>query len=148
MSSTPFSLIGPSDGACSPNINDFSGDHDIDFPGPVKHECQVVHISLSSIEMFTNCGLEPGTPEFQELTKSQPAPFRWVAKVRTDTSRLGYPSINILHGIPTITVIRFPDLLWIFPIVDNVGGQIRIKLARHEEWQQHVSCNYIRRSIR
>ncbi|KAA1474527.1 hypothetical protein DENSPDRAFT_841126 [Dentipellis sp. KUC8613] len=68
------------------NVSEFSDDHYIDFPVPVRYEVIVEHINLKSVSTLEDPVRAPGTREYEEYISTSEPPFRHVTSLRTTTS--------------------------------------------------------------
>ncbi|KAL6303938.1 hypothetical protein BKA93DRAFT_734009 [Sparassis latifolia] len=87
------------------DISQYSADHEIDPPVPIKYECVCLHVPLSSLEILGDSRIVPGSEDYLRHAKAQPAPFRPLATVQT-RSPLGIPSLDEIFGSPYLAVAK------------------------------------------
>ncbi|KAH9926374.1 uncharacterized protein B0H18DRAFT_1166294 [Fomitopsis serialis] len=101
----------------SVDVSEFSGDHEIDPPTPIKYECVALEVPLECLELLSDPRLTPGTPEWKAHANAQPKPFRYLAIIRT-RSQLMYPDIDELFGKPYLAVLKRPNSI----VFQNLEG--------------------------
>ncbi|KAL6301301.1 hypothetical protein BKA93DRAFT_828413 [Sparassis latifolia] len=87
------------------DISQYSADHEIDSPVPIKYECVCLHVPLSSLEVLGDSRIVPGSEEYLRHARAQPAPFRPLATVQT-RSPLGIPCLDEIFGSPYLAVAK------------------------------------------
>lgn len=123
------------------NVSKFNADFDIDPPVELKYECIVLFISLASLEILGNPALRPGSEAFVEHARAQPPPFRRLCLIRS-TRKLSYPSLDELHGVPCISVVRRPDNIIFKPLVNDSTRSILVCKNRPEMFE-HVRLTIV-----
>lgn len=118
------------------NINDYSGEHDIDPAYPVKYECHAVHVPLAELDTICDPRFIPGSEEFIAHAASLPAPFHRLCLIRS-TRQLESITLDVLRGKPHLTVIRNPCTLMFKPL--DGGPVSTLTLNRFPEFQRYVS---------
>ncbi|TFY68758.1 hypothetical protein EVG20_g3436 [Dentipellis fragilis] len=83
------------------NVSEFSEDHYIDFPVPVRYEVVIEHISMKSIATLEDPVHPPGTHEYKEHASTLEPPFRHVTSLKTNTS-VDYLELAEIGGDPYV----------------------------------------------
>jgi hypothetical protein len=90
---------------CRVDVSDYSEDHIIDFPVPVRYELNVLHCPLSAIHVAEDPRFPPGTNAYTARIDSQQAPFRSVTVIRSNTA-FDFTDIDVLDGAPYLVAVQ------------------------------------------
>ena len=90
------------------NINEFSGEHEIDPPYPIVYSCTAIHTSLMDLETLAESIYAPGSQEWHQRAETLPSPFVSLIKIHAK-HRLGSISLGEAHGVPYLGVIKHPN---------------------------------------
>ena len=90
---------------CRVDVSDYSEDHVIDFPVPVRYELNVLHCPLSAIHVAEDPRFPPGTNAYTARIDSQQAPFRSVTVIRSNTA-FDFTDIDVLDGAPYLVAVQ------------------------------------------
>ncbi|KAI0692044.1 hypothetical protein BC835DRAFT_90455 [Cytidiella melzeri] len=125
------------DGKKGVNISDFSGEHVIDTPYPVKHECLVYHVTLDSIEALNDPLLVPGSQQYIKRAQDLAAPFQQLCMVRSRSQRLGPLVLDHLAGEPYMSLVKYPNTIIFKPL--NDGPAMTLDLLPNPAYSNIVS---------
>ncbi|PSR74463.1 hypothetical protein PHLCEN_2v9810 [Hermanssonia centrifuga] len=103
------------DGKKGIDVSDYSGEHAIDAPYPLKHECHTLHVPLKELETLCDPRFVPGSAEFIAHAKALPPPFRRVCFIRS-TRTLGNIVLDELSDEPSLSIIRYPNSIMFKPL--------------------------------
>lgn len=117
-------------------MSEYSGEHDIDAPYPLKYECITLHVSLEALEDLCDPRFVPGSKAFIEHARSLEPPFKTVSYIRS-TRQLGAISLDDYAGNPYVTIVRYPNDILIHPL--NGGPTSAINLKPYPEFAAYVS---------
>ncbi|KAI0086203.1 hypothetical protein BDY19DRAFT_961855 [Irpex rosettiformis] len=138
------------DGKRGINVSEYSGEHNIDAPYPLKHECIAYHVPLTALEDLCDARFVPGSRAFIEHARKLPPPFTRVARIRT-SKPLGTLSLDDFVGQPHLTLIKYSNeiifkplnggptsVLNLIPYPDFTHDPHRIKAVRPLPQQQQI----------
>lgn len=117
------------------NISEYSGEHEIDAPYPLKYECITYHVPLTTLEDLCHPRFVPGSKEFIEHAKKQTPPFTRISLIRS-TRQLGTLSLDDFAGQPHLTLVRYPNDVMFKPL--NGGPTSVIKLRPYNDFAAYV----------
>ena len=126
-------------GFCRLNVSEYSGEHEIDSPYPLKYECVTFHVALTALEDLCDPRFVPGSNEFIEHARELPPPFTRVAHIRT-SKQLGTLSLDDFAGKPHLTLVRYPNEIIFKPL--NGGPTSILDLRPFPDFAQDV-CNFL-----
>lgn len=90
---------------CRVDVSDYSEDHVIDFPVPVRYELNVLHCPLSAIHVAEDPRFPPGSSAYTSRIDSQLPPFRKVTVIRSNTA-FDFTDIDVLDGAPYVVAVQ------------------------------------------
>lgn len=120
------------------NVSEYSGEHEIDSPYPLKYECVTFHVALTALEDLCDPRFVPGSNEFIEHARKLPPPFTRVAHIRT-TKQLGTLSLDDFAGKPHLTLVRYPNEIIFKPL--NGGPTSILNLRSFPDFMEDV-CDF------
>lgn len=116
------------------NVSEYSPEHDIDPPYPLKYECNTYFITLKVLEDLCDPRFVPGSRAFLENAVAQPTPFKHMCLVRSST-----PITNIclddFYGNPCVSVVKHPDTIVFKPLCDD-GPVSMVKMLPFAEFAE------------
>ncbi len=118
------------------DVSDYSGEHAIDAPYPLKHECHTLHVPLKELETLCDPRFVPGSAEFIAHAKALPPPFRRVCFIRS-TRTLGNIVLDELSDEPSLSIIRYPNSIMFKPL--NGGPIATLTIENFGDFAQSVS---------
>ncbi len=81
-------------------MSDYSEDHVIDYPVPVRYELNVIHCPLSAIHVAEDPRFPPGSSAYTARIDAQQSPFNNVTTIRSKGRRILFKNLvsrNIHH---------------------------------------------------
>ncbi|KAI0340012.1 hypothetical protein BDW22DRAFT_1335076 [Trametopsis cervina] len=108
------------------NVSEYSADHEIDAPYPLKYECITFHVPLRTLEGLCDTRFVPGSRAFLEHAKAQIPPFQQICLIRS-SRKLGTLSLDDFAGKPYLTLMRFPNDIMFKPLN---GGPLSVLTVR------------------
>ncbi len=87
------------------NVSDYSEDHVIDFPVPVRYELNVLHCPLSAIHVAEDPRFPPGSSAYTARIDSRPPPFCNVTVIRSNTA-FDFTDLDVLDGVPYVVAVQ------------------------------------------
>ncbi|KAI0692045.1 hypothetical protein BC835DRAFT_1278331 [Cytidiella melzeri] len=117
------------------NVSEYSGEHEIDAPYPLKYECVTFHVSLKALEDLCDPRFVPGSKASIEHAIKQPPPFTRICLIRS-TRQLGTLSLDDFAGQPHLTLVRYPNDVMLKPL--NGGPVTVVKLLPYPDFAAYV----------
>lgn len=109
MAGYVFPLIAPTptltENSYRIDISDFSEDHVIDFPVPVRYELNVLHCPLSALHVAEDPRFPPGSSAYTARIDTQLPPFHNVTVIRSNTA-FDLTDLDALDGAPYVIAVQ------------------------------------------
>ncbi|KAH8990835.1 hypothetical protein EDB92DRAFT_1798615 [Lactarius akahatsu] len=122
------------------DVSDYSEDHAIDYPVPVRYELNVIHCPLSAVHIAEDPRFPPGSSAYTARIDAQRSPFNSVTTMRSNTT-FDFTDLDALNGAPYIVVVQGRNILFKNLISRNVR-RIRVgALFGYEEEASEVLPN-------
>ncbi|KAI0267454.1 hypothetical protein BC834DRAFT_981840 [Gloeopeniophorella convolvens] len=124
------------------DVSDYSDEHQIDFPVPVRYELNVIHCPLSALHVAEDPRFPPGSKEYTARIDAQRPPFKNVSVIRSTTA-FDLVDIANVDGAPHVVAVQ--GRLIIFKnLVSRSVHRIRVgALFGYEEEASEVLPNGI-----
>jgi hypothetical protein len=87
------------------DVSNYSEDHVIDFPVPVRYELNVLHCALSAIHVAEDPRFPPGSSAYTARIDSRPPPLRNVTVIRSNTD-FDFTDLDVLDGVPYVVAVQ------------------------------------------
>ncbi|KAF8263377.1 hypothetical protein EI94DRAFT_1436201, partial [Lactarius quietus] len=87
------------------HVSDYSEDHLIDYPVPVRYELNVIHCPLSAIHVAEDPRFPPGSSGYTARIDAQPSPFTNVTTIRSNTA-FELTDLDAIDGAPYIVAVK------------------------------------------
>ncbi|KAI0301476.1 hypothetical protein BC826DRAFT_966413 [Russula brevipes] len=94
-----------SDRKAGVDVSDYSEDHVIDFPVPVRYELNVIHCPLSSLHVAEDPRFPPGSSAYTARIDTRLPPFHRVTVIRSNTT-FDFTDIDVLDGTPYVIAVQ------------------------------------------
>jgi hypothetical protein len=117
------------------DVSDFSEDHIIDFPVPVRYELNVLHCPLSALHVAEDPRFPPGSSAYTARIDTQLPPFRNVTVIRSNTA-FDFTDFDALDGAPYIIAVQERLVLFKNLVTRNVR---RIRVGALFGYEEEVS---------
>jgi len=76
---------------------------------PLIYECIVLHVAFEDLNLLVNHRIQPGTPEYVDVTQNFGNIDIFAVVGRTESApQLGMASIGELRGEPYVALIKYP----------------------------------------
>ncbi|KAH9077611.1 hypothetical protein EDB83DRAFT_2216738 [Lactarius deliciosus] len=122
------------------DVSEYSEDHAIDFPVPVRYELNVIHCPLLAIHVAEDPRFPPGSSAYTARIDAQKSPFNSVTTMRSNTT-FDFTDLDALDSAPHIVVVQGRNILFKNLISRNVR-RIRVgALFGYEEEASEVLPN-------
>ncbi|KAH9048899.1 hypothetical protein EDB84DRAFT_1574463 [Lactarius hengduanensis] len=122
------------------DVSDYSEDHAIDYPVPVRYELNVIHCPLSAVHIAEDPRFPPGSSAYTARIDAQWSPFNSVTTMRSNTA-FDFTDLDALDNAPCIVVVQGRNILFKNLISRNVR-RIRVgALFGYEEEASEVLPN-------
>lgn len=122
------------------DVSDYSEDHAIDYPVPVRYELNVIHCPLSAIHIAEDPRFPPGSSAYTARIDAQWSPFNSVTTIRSNTA-FGFTDLDTLDSAPYIVAVQGRLILFKNLVSRNVR-RIRVgALFGYEEEASEVLPN-------
>jgi hypothetical protein len=123
---------------CRVDVSDYSEDHVIDFPVPVRYELNVLHCPLSAIHVAEDPRFPPGSSAYTARIDSQLPPFRSVTVIRSNTA-FDFTDLDVLDGAPYVVAVQERLILFKNLVSRNVH---RIRVGALFGYEEEASENH------
>lgn len=90
---------------CRVDVSDYSEDHVIDFPVPVRYELNVLHCPLSALHIAEDPRFPPGSSAYTARIDAQSPPFHSVTVIRSNTA-FDFTDLDVLDGVPHMVAVQ------------------------------------------
>ncbi|KAH9968148.1 hypothetical protein BC827DRAFT_1152440 [Russula dissimulans] len=117
------------------DVSDYSEDHIIDFPVPVRYELNVLHCPLSALHIAEDPRFPPGSNAYTARIDAQAPPFRNVTVIRSN-SAFDFTDFDMLDGAPYIIAVQERLILFKNLVSRNVH---RIRVGALFGYEEEVS---------
>ncbi|KAH9053589.1 hypothetical protein EDB87DRAFT_1569222 [Lactarius vividus] len=101
------------------DVSDYSEDHAIDYPVPVRYELNVIHCPLSAVHIAEDPRFPPGSSAYTARIDAQWSPFNSVTTMRSNTA-FDFTDLDALDSAPYIVIVQGRNILFKNLISRNV----------------------------
>ncbi|KAI9513405.1 hypothetical protein F5148DRAFT_1145395 [Russula earlei] len=123
--------------ACRVDVSDYSEDHIVDFPVPVRYELNVLHCPLSALHIAEDPRFPPGSNTYTERIDIQQPPFQSVTVIRSNTA-FDYTDFDVLDGAPYVVAVQERLILFKNLVSRNVQ---RLRVGALFGYEEEASDN-------
>ena len=117
------------------DVSNYSEDHVIDFPVPVRYELNVLHCPLSALHVAEDPRFPPGSSAYTARIDTQLPPFHNVTVIRSNTA-FDFTDLDALDGAPYVIAVQGRLILFKNLVSRNVR---RIRVGALFGYEEEVS---------
>jgi hypothetical protein len=117
------------------DVSDYSEDHIIDYPVPVRYELNVLYCPLSAIHVAEDPRFPPGSNAYTARIDTQLPPFHNVTVIRSNTA-FDFTDLDAIDGVPYLIAVQERLILFKNLVSRNIH---RIRVGALFGYEEEVS---------
>ena len=117
------------------DVSDYSEDHIIDYPVPVRYELNVLYCPLSALHVAEDPRFPPGSNAYTARIDSQLPPFHNVTVIRSNTA-FDFTDLDLIDGAPHLVAVQERLILFKNLVTRNAH---RIRVGALFGYEEEVS---------
>ncbi|KAI0299459.1 hypothetical protein B0F90DRAFT_1728854 [Multifurca ochricompacta] len=117
------------------DVSDYSEDHFIDYPVPVRYELNVLHCPLPALHIAEDPRFPPGSSAYTTRVDAQQPPFRSVTTIRSNTA-FEFTDLDVLNSAPYVVAVQGRLILFKNLVSRNIR---RVRVGALFGYEEEVS---------